>query len=111
MIYLQREQAEFTKTKEEFGEAYTYLLEEMFDTFKKKGATRDTGSPIHHRQSPSGSLSIAQSKCRRIESIISESLWSEAPGPLADVIEECIDVANYVLYIATLCKMLQKERS
>ena len=109
MIYLRHEEAEFKKTKEEFEKTYTALLEAMFNTFKEKGKIRDVCSPLHHRQSPAGCLSIAQAKCRRIESIVSEPLWSEAPGPLTDIIEECIDASNYLLYIAALCRMLEKE--
>ena len=107
MIYLEREKAEFTKTKEVFEKEYTALLERMFNTFKEKGKTRDAGSPLHHRQSPIGMLSLAQAKCRRVESILSIDDWESQR--LADLIEECTDVANYVLYIAALCQMLKKE--
>lgn len=109
MIYLQREKAEFEKTKKEFTEEYTVLLERMFDTFKEKGKTRDTGSPLHHRQSPVGMLSIAQAKCRRTEALLSFEGWELSEKHLADIIEECVDAANYVLYIAVLCQMLRLE--
>ena len=109
MIYLQREKEEFAKTKEEFEEAYRGLLEIMFATFKEKGRTRDTGSPLHHRQSPEGMLSIAQAKGRRIESLLSSERWELTGRHLADVIEECVDASNYLLYIAALCRMLRVE--
>lgn len=109
MIYLKREESEFTLTKRQFEDAYATLLERMFNTFKEKGKTRDTGSPLHHRQSPEGMLSIAQAKCRRIESILSADLWELNGKRLADIIEECVDASNYLLYIATLCRMLEKE--
>ena len=48
MIYLEREKAEFTKTKEVFEEQYCALLQRMYDVFKEKGKTRDAGSPLHH---------------------------------------------------------------
>jgi hypothetical protein len=109
MIYLQHEEAEFTKTKEVFEDAYRALLEKMFNTFKEKGKTRDVGSPLHHRQSPTGMLSIAQAKCRRTESILSMDGWELNSKRLADIIEECVDASNYLLYIAALCRMLEKE--
>jgi len=107
MIYLQREKEEFARTKEEFEGAYETLLNRMFNTFKKKGETRDTGSPLHHRQSPVGCLSVAQAKCRRIESLLSFEGWETSLLP--DIVEECVDAANYLLYIATLCRMLELE--
>jgi len=110
MIYLEREKAEFTKTKKEFEEAYLALTNEMYSTFKEKGKTRDVGSPLHHRQSPVGCLSIAQAKCRRIESLLSLDDWELDGKLLAGLVEECVDAANYVLYIAALSRMLQEER-
>lgn len=109
MIYLRRETEEFTKTKAVFADAYMALLEKMFDTFTEKGKTRDVGSPLHHRQSPVSCLSITQAKGRRIEALLSLEGWERNDKRLADVIEECVDAANYVLYIAALCRMLQKE--
>ena len=110
MIYLQSEIAAFEQVKAEFADEYTALLERMYSTFRKKGDTRDTGSPIHHRQSPESMLSIAQAKCRRIESILSRPEWEERRTSLEDVIEECVDVANYVLYLASVCSLLKEEQ-
>lgn len=109
MIYLKGEKEAFELVKAEFEGEYTALLERMYSTFRKKGDTRDTGSPIHHRQSPISMLSIAQAKCRRIESILSRPGWEERRTSLEAVIEECVDVANYVLYLAALCSLLAKE--
>lgn len=109
MIYLQREKEEFTRTKNKFEEQYCALLQRMHDVFQEKGRTRDVGSPLHHRQSPVGCLSIAQAKGRRIEALLSLKGWELSDKLLADVTEECVDAANYVLYIAALCEMLQKE--
>ena len=110
MIYLQSETAAFEQVKADFTHQYTQLLHRMLDTFEKKGDVRDTGSPIHHRQSPNSMLSIAQAKCRRIESILSRPEWEERRTSLEDVIEECVDVANYVLYLASLCSLLEGEQ-
>lgn len=110
MVYLQSEKEAFEQVKEEFKYSYLALLGVMRDTFEAKGDIRDTGSPIHHRQPPNSMLSIAQAKCRRIEAIISRPGWEERQTSLEDVIEECVDVANYVLYLASLCSLLEKEQ-
>lgn len=110
MIYLKSEVAAFGQVKDEFKYSYIALLGVMRDTFEAKGKTRDTGSPIHHRQSPNSMLSIAQAKCRRVESILSRPGWEERPTQLEDVIEECVDIANYVLYLASLCLLLKDEQ-
>jgi hypothetical protein len=110
MIYLDREKVEFARTKEEFEGAYLSLTNEMYTTFKAKGATRDTGAPIHHRMSPASMVALAQAKMRRIETLTSTAGWEENDGLLDKVVEECGDVANYNLFIAALCLMLQKEK-
>lgn len=109
MIYLQREETEFTKTKKEFEEQFYALLERMLSTFKAKGETRDTGSPIHHRMSPATMIALAQAKMRRIETIISTVDWENDINLRSKVIEECGDVANYNLFVAALCLLLAKE--
>lgn len=109
MIYLEREQAEFTKTKAEFQDTYLGLTNEMYRVFKEKGATRDTGAPIHHRMSPASMVALAQAKMRRIETLTSTVGWEDNSDLLDKVVEECCDVANYNLFVAALCKMLQKE--
>lgn len=109
MIYLQSEEVVFDQVKAAFAHRYTQLLQKMLDTFEKKGETRDTGSPIHHRQSPYSMLGVAQSKGRRIESILSRPGWEKDRNLLEGVIEECVDIANYVTYVAALCVLLLEE--
>lgn len=109
MIYLRREKEQFEGTKKAFGEAYAALLSEMATVAEAKGRTRDTGSPIHHRKSPSGMVSDIQSKSRRIESLISAHGWQDEPEALSKVVEECTDIANYSLFIAALAVLLGKE--
>ena len=109
MIYLKSEEVAFAETKAEFAAAYTTLLERMFNTFEEKGKTRDICSPLNHRQSPFGMLSIAQAKCRRIEALLSRPEWEDHSITLKDITEECVDVANYVLYLAALCSLLGEE--
>ncbi len=110
MIYLQSELDQFAATKELFREHYEALLESMFQTFVEKGKQRDTGSPIHHRQHPLGMLAIVQAKCRRVDALLARAGWKASLKVLSLIIEECVDAANYLLYIAALCRMLIAER-
>lgn len=110
MIYLKREEAAFALTKKEFEDAYDTLLNRMFETFKTKGATRDTGAPIHHRMSPATMIALAQAKMRRIETIISTANWEKDKNLLNKVVEECGDVANYNLFVAALCLLLRGKK-
>lgn len=109
MIYLDSENQQFTKTKQQFEMAYIAHLERMLETYRQKGATRDIGSPIHHRHSPEQMLGVIQAKGHRIDSLFSGGDWQYQSDVLDKVIEECIDQANYALYIAALCSMLLKE--
>jgi hypothetical protein len=109
MIYLQREERLFAGIKEEFIEALKKGLKEIVRTFEEKAAVRDTGSPVHHRQSPEHQVAMAQAKCRRIESIIGEQDWEKDRGRLAMVREECGDAALYLMFISALCSLLEEE--
>ena len=109
MIYLKSELAQFTETKEAFADAFRDALGSMWDTFQAKAKVRDVGSPIHHRYAPRRNLEVAQAKGRRIESLTSVQGWENDPKALASVLEECYDAANYLMFIAALCSMLQAE--
>lgn len=111
MIYLQSEERLFKQTRTTFEGAFRFILESMFRTFTEKGKVRDTGSPIHHRQSPHQQLGIAQAKCRRIESIMSDADWEGDPKALELLMEETCDAANYLGFIGALCSMLLEELS
>lgn len=109
MIYLQSEEREFKRTRTDFEGAFRFILESMFRTFQEKGAVRDVGSPIHHRQSPHQQLGIAQAKCRRLESLMSVPGWEQDQTALGLIMEECCDAANYLGFIGALCSMLLVE--
>lgn len=109
MIYLERERKAFEETKREFEAAFTAALEDIFTRFKSKGALRDAGSPIHHRQTPSFQLGVIQAKCHRVNAALEQPGWEHDAKLRAVVIEEAGDIANYALYIAALCLMLDKE--
>ena len=109
MIYLKAEKRAFEAVKERFGEAYIELLSKMHHTVAAKGEVRDTESPIHHRISPAGQLALAQAKCRRIEALLTKEGFATSHNLLDKTIEECTDAANYLLFIASLCTLLQAE--
>lgn len=109
MIYLDSENQQFTKTKQQFEMAYIAHLERMLEVYRERGKTRDIGSPIHHRQPPEYMLGVIQAKSRRVDSFFSIEDWQSNGDVLDDVIEECIDQANYAVYIASLCSLLLKE--
>lgn len=111
MIYLKREREQFEDTKAAFTKAYGALLQRMAAVADSKGEDRDTGSPIHHRMSPHDMLAILQAKSRRIESIMTTPGWSVDQTALAKVIEESVDIANYCLFVAALCSLLQDEEA
>jgi len=109
MIYLKAEKHAFEVVKERFNKVYVALLEKMYEISKEKGKVRDVGSPIHHRMSPISMLTLAQAKCRRIESLLSQPGWETKQERLEKVVEECTDIANYALFIAALCSLLLTE--
>lgn len=109
MQYLKREQAQFEATKKQFEEAYEACLEEAYATYKERGASRDLGSPFHHRQSPKMMLGTVKTKTHRVEANLSKEGWATDPRALARIIEESKDLANYALFISALCSMLKEE--
>lgn len=104
MIYLEVEETMFQDVKARFTEAYVDLLEEMRRVYIAKAKVRDKGTPIHHRQSPLAMLGLAQGKGRRLEALL-----EGGPEDFNLIIEECVDVANYVLYIGALAILLRRE--
>lgn len=102
MRYLQQEKELFEHLKRQFCFIYSDQLRQMEAVFVDRGADRDGMTPIHHRQSPEGMLALAQAKCRRIERALATDNYDV-------IIEECTDVANYALFIATLATMIKEE--
>lgn len=109
MIYLQSEHKSFAETKLQFSEAYIAHLERMLETYRRKGETRDVGAPIHHRMSPEQMLGLIQAKGRRVDSLLSQPGWEHNGDDLDKIAEECLDQANYALYIASIASLLLKE--
>lgn len=108
MLYLKREQEAFEQTQTEFKVAYAALLDRVRKIYGEKSKIRDD-TPIHHRRSPTDMVAMASAKCRRVDSIISMAGWERDPAALKRVIEETLDGANYLLFLAALAKMLGEE--
>jgi len=102
MRYLPSERKQMQIVQQRAKAVYNWLLTEMKDIFENKAKVRDVSTPIHHRQSPETMLALAMGKCRRLESLLKTARYEE-------MIEECVDVANYVLFIASLARLHQQD--
>jgi len=100
--YLLSEVKAFQVIQQRAKAAYVWMLTEMRDVFENKAEIRDVSTPIHHRQSPETMLALAAGKCRRIEVLLETDRYE-------GLIEECVDVANYVLFIASLARLHQQD--
>lgn len=107
MQFLEREVQLFGDVLTDFHEAYASIIEEMQDVYDMKATSyeRRTGRPLHHRLQPHALAHEQATKARRVASLIDRSNWWHHPRRLEGIIEECIDGANYFLYLAALCRM------
>jgi len=109
MTYLKRELEEFARTREEFTAAYTRTLQSMHRIFVERGAVRDETTPVHHRMAPTDQLGVVKAKISRLKSYLAQPAWERDAGLVGEVLEEALDAANYLVYIAALCSMLLEE--
>lgn len=103
---------EFMKEQQiKFTELYSAMLSEMHEVATERGRVRDKDTPIFIRRSPEENLGIAHGKVYRVESLLAQ-VAAGAPNErlLKKVQEECIDIANYVLFIAVLAEMVRREK-
>lgn len=110
MIYTSKEKEMFQKVKLEFTNAYKELLDKMYRVYVERGKQRDIGSPLHHRQGPATLLAYAGTKVRRVETMLSFNGWETDIEMLEGLMEEAVDGANYLLYLASLCALLLDEK-
>lgn len=103
-----REQME--RSQENFTASYLSILQKMQHVMEERGSVRDTDTPIYVRRSVGEQLGIAHGKFYRVQSCL-DSLNHKAPrlDLLRKVIEECIDIANYVIFIAALCRLVLEQ--
>jgi hypothetical protein len=109
MMYLEREKDLFQKVQAAFWRYYQQAIEVMLRVAKERGERLDTETPPHHRMSPEGEVYEVRKKGRRLQEIISLPGWEKDPSKLAKVVEECVDVANYALFLAAFAQMLRSE--
>lgn len=113
MKFLLRERVVFEQIQDEFAREYRNIIEEMVDTYERRAETYEvqTGQPMHHRLQPEDKAHEMATKARRVKALISHENWWEEVSALEDIIEECVDGANYFLYLAALCRMRKHELS
>lgn len=93
-----------------FIACYEQMLDKQKKIMYKRGEDRDNESPIYFRRSPEMNLGVAQSKIHRIEALLSQLNTREpAISSLKKIIEECLDAANYLAFIAVLCSIVLDE--
>lgn len=93
-----------------FREKYEEVLSEMMEVMEERGAVRDKDTPIYLRRSPEENLGIAHGKVYRVESLLHQiSQHGQVEHLLIKVVEECIDIANYVIFIAALCLLALED--
>ena len=89
---------------------YEQMLDKQKSIMFERGKDRDNESPIYFRRSPEMNLGVAQSKIHRIEALLTRlDVNKPAPAMLKKIIEECLDAANYLLFIAVLCSIVLSE--
>ncbi len=106
MIYLQRERDEFELTKQQFRIKCQEIRTMMAKVDAERGEVRDMNSPLHHRQPPQGMLALAKSKCSRLDRLLDIS-----HPDIPQIVEECVDIANYAVFIAALYLMIMEEQN
>lgn len=98
--------------RKKFSAYYVRLLDQQKEIMIEHGDDRDTETPLHIRRPPMENLSLAKGKVLRVQSLL---MQIEQVGPttylLEKTIEECLDVANYIVFVATLCSMVLEEDS
>lgn len=109
MIYTQSERKQFAGTIKRFDFLYEALIKQMEYVYREKAEERDVDTPLHHRMSPLYMLSVIQAKCRRLDAMLTRPGWEEDEHLRDRVVEECIDAANYALYISAFCWLIDDE--
>lgn len=113
MLFLKKEEEAHNETKAAFWFRYDSLLGAMAAVSQERGTRLQTlsggSAPLHHRMTPEGMVHEVRKKARRIEETMLCDYWYRDRALVAKVIEECVDAANYALFLGALCKMLEDE--
>ncbi|MFA5526502.1 MAG: hypothetical protein WC992_06740 [Acholeplasmataceae bacterium] len=110
MLLPKRIQAVMEKANRDFVNEYAKIIFKMKEVMEERGAVRDRNTPIYIRRSPAENLGIAHGKVYRMESLLTELNYEEPqPEILRKLIEEAVDIANYVIFIAALAQLCLDE--
>lgn len=108
MKYLKKERELFAAVKKEFWECYKRALREALEIAEERGASLDTGSPLHHRMSSEGMAHEIGKKNRRIQGVLEQGFTEgeDYRQALAKIVEESTDIINYAAFLAAYTTML-----
>lgn len=110
MLATRKTKIRLREEQEAFRHEYYELLEVMKVIMEERGKVRDVSTPIYYRRSAHDCLGMAKHKALRIESLLSKlDLEDPQPKCLDDIVEECVDASNYLLFIAALCQLIRGE--
>ena len=112
MLFPKKMRTLLTQEHKRFNRIYVGMLDKQKQVMLERGADRDNETPIYIRRSPGENYGVASSKMLRIRSLLS-NLDRNRPqaSVLKKLIEECIDVCNYLLFIAALCSMVLEDEA
>ena len=110
MLFPQKMRTMLHKEHQRFNKIYGEMLDKQRAIMEARGSDRDNESPIYIRRSPGENYGVASSKMLRIRSLLT-TLDRNNPqtSVLKKLIEECLDVCNYLLFIAVLCSMVLED--
>ncbi len=96
--------------QERFVRVYKEVLRDMNKIMTERGKDRDNETPIYVRRPPESNRSLAEGKLLRVQSLLSK-LDTEDPDlpDLRKIVEECIDISNYAIFIAVTCTIVLNE--
>lgn len=96
--------------KVEFAQHFQKVLDLMGKVMNTRGKKRDSDTPLFYRRTPEGNLSMAEGKIRRARTILG-AIDTEDPdfNLLGDLLEETMDGANYLAFVAALCSLMMEE--
>jgi hypothetical protein len=98
------------KEKNTFADSFRSVLSKMALIMVERGSKRDSDTPVFYRRTAEGNLSMAEGKIRRARTILG-AIDRDDPSKelLEDLLEEVVDGANYLSFVAALCVYLLHE--
>lgn len=96
--------------KADYSICFDKVLKLMARVMEERGDKRDADTPVFYRRTPEGNLSMAEGKIRRARTILG-AIETDDPTKalLEDLLEEAMDGANYLAFVAALCVYMIDE--